>query len=299
MHALNTIVVTPIRKLQSYIASLVPFSICELLIALVIIWILWKIIRGKWKKLITGLIVLALFVWAGFSLMWGTYYYGTPAVETEKITTEQLSAVTEYFARMASDSYREEPDREDVLSKSAQMNGGIGAKGIHFSKIMSLIDFSGFFFPLTGEANVNMDMPAHDLAAACAHELAHLNGIPTEQEANFEAVRTSLEYGDADYVYSAALMAYTYLGNALYSADHDAWQKIAGSLSDNVKADLSETSAYWDSYKTKVKEVSNTVYENFLYSYDQDLGLKSYGACVDLLVNYYYETAIGSGTVQN
>ena len=39
-----------------------------------------------------------------------------------------------------------------------------------------------------------------------------------------------------------------------------------------------------------MREVSNTVYESFLQSYDQTLGLKSYGACVDLLVNYYYES---------
>ena len=41
-----------------------------------------------------------------------------------------------------------------------------------------------------------------------------------------------------------------------------------------------------------MQTVSNTVYEGFLYSYDQTLGLKSYGACVDLLVNYYYEDAL-------
>ena len=40
-----------------------------------------------------------------------------------------------------------------------------------------------------------------------------------------------------------------------------------------------------------MQSVSNTVYEGFLHSYDQTLGLKSYGACVDLLVNYYYGDA--------
>lgn len=44
-------------------------------------------------------------------------------------------------------------------------------------------------------------------------------------------------------------------------------------------------------FETPVQKVSNTVYEGFLHSYDQTMGLKSYGACVDLLVNYYYEQA--------
>ena len=46
-------------------------------------------------------------------------------------------------------------------------------------------------------------------------------------------------------------------------------------------------SEYWKQFETPVQTVSNAVYEGFLQSYDQELGLKSYGACVDLLVNYY------------
>lgn len=224
--------------------------------------------------------------------MWGTYYYGDAGYGANPISVEQLAAVTNLFAKLANASYCDEPERDEIISKSAEMNDGIGAKGIIFSKVMSYIDFSGFFFPITGEANVNMDMPAHDLAATCAHELAHLNGISREQDANFFAVKNSLEYGDQEYVYSASLMAYTYLGNALASEDYDSWAAIYNSLSDGVKADLTETREYWEQYKTPVKEVSNTVYEQFLYGYGQDLGLKSYGACVDLLVNYYYQVAI-------
>ena len=37
--------------------------------------------------------------------------------------------------------------------------------------------------------------------------------------------------------------------------------------------------------------MTNTVYEGFLQSYEQTLGLRSYGACVDLLVNYYADAA--------
>ena len=63
-------------------------------------------------------------------------------------------------------------------------------------------------------------------------------------------------------------------------------------LSDGVLADLAASREYWAQFETPVQSVSNTVYEGFLQSYDQKLGMKSYGACVDLLVNYYYETAL-------
>lgn len=156
---------------------------------------------------------------------------------------------------------------------------------------MSYLDFTGFFFPFTGEANVNTDFPPALFASTVAHELSHQRGVAKEQEANFVAVLASLRSGDADYCYSAALLAYTHLGNALYSADNAAWQRVYAQLDDNVKLDLRLNSAYWRQFETPVQSVSNTVYEGFLHSYDQTLGLKSYGACVDLLVNYYYAGA--------
>ena len=106
------------------------------------------------------------------------------------------------------------------------------------------------------------------------------------------AVLASLESGDADYCYSAALLAYTHLGNALHSADYSEWQRIYGTLNDHVLRDFAADRAYWQQFETPVQEVSNSFYEGFLHSYDQELGLKSYGACVDLLVNYYYDEAV-------
>ena len=96
-----------------------------------------------------------------------------------------------------------------------------------------------------------------------------------------------LKNGDPDYVYSAAMLAYTHLGNALRRSDPEAWARIYDSLNDAVLADFSASNTYWARFETPVQNVSNTVYEGFLYSYNQNLGLKSYGACVNLLVNYY------------
>ena len=81
-------------------------------------------------------------------------------------------------------------------------------------------------------------------------------------------------------------------GGALAQADREGWQEIYSGLSDLVLRDFEADNAYWARFRTPVRTVSNTVYENFMYSYDQHLGLRSYGECVDLLVNYYYESAL-------
>ena len=51
-----------------------------------------------------------------------------------------------------------------------------------------------------------------------------------------------------------------------------------------ARADFAYNNAYWASWEGPIREVGETVYDNFLRSYGQELGMQSYGACVDLLV---------------
>ena len=73
-------------------------------------------------------------------------------------------------------------------------------KAVHFSRLMSRMNFTGFYSPYTGESNLNVDSPACLLPATIAHELAHQRGIASEQECNFLAIaglhrlRTSVVY---------------------------------------------------------------------------------------------------------
>jgi hypothetical protein len=324
--------VRPVHRFLSRITAILPFSLAEWLIALVVIGILVYITieilrmirRRAWRKglyrILMSLLAAGLGIYGGFCLLWGVYYYGDDfmtksGLPREKISVEELETVTAYFADLANDYAdrvaRDEngvcaTDRGAVLARSPELYAelereypclegpAVPAKGVFFSRVMSAIDFTGFFFPFTAEANVNTDFPPSLFASTVAHELAHQRGVAKEQEANFVAVLACLRDGDPDYVYSAALLAYTHLGNALYQADRDAWARIYQSLSEPVLRDFAANRAYWTRFETPVQEASNTVYEGFLHSYDQELGLKSYGACVDLLVNYYYDTALAT-----
>lgn len=318
-----------VHRALSLAAAKLPFSVAELLIGLagigLIVYIIISIIqlirrREGLRKVYIIFVTLAAFglaVYAGFCLLWGVYYYGDDfsarsGLEAEEISVHELAAVTRYFAELANEYAGQVPrdangvcatDRDRVLALSTELydktqrafpcleGPPLPAKGVHFSRLLSYTDFTGFFFPFTAEANVNTDFPPCLFAATVAHELAHQRGVAKEQEANFVAVLACLNYGDPDFVYSASLLAYTHLGNALYTADHSAWEEIYNSLSEPVRLDFAANRAYWRQFDTPVQAVSNTVYEGFLHSYDQVLGLRSYGACVDLLVNYYYEAA--------
>lgn len=321
--------VQPVHRALAALNSHLPFSVAEALIGLAaaaviayIIYIVISMLRGggRLKRLyaaVINLLAAGLAVYAGFCMLWGVYYYGDDfmtrsALKNENISVEQLEAVTRYFAERSNEYAEQVPrdedgnyiaDRAAILARSDKVyenierelpclaGPAVRAKGVYFSRLMSYTDFTGFFFPFTAEANVNTDFPPALFASTVAHELAHQRGVAKEQEANFVAVLASLAYGDTEYCYSACLLAYTHLGNALYSSDYEAWKSIYLSLSEDVRRDFAANREYWAQFETPVQKVSNTVYEGFLYSYDQDMGLKSYGACVDLLVNYFYGQA--------
>ncbi len=321
--------VRPAHKAMCTAASRIPFSLAEVLVGIfaagLIIYIiaaLIGILRGGRKirravLMILTLLCVGLTIYAAFCVLWGIYYYGEDfagqsGLDDSPVAVEDLRAVTIYFADLCNRYADQVPrnadgvcamDREAVLARSDEVYAeaeqlfpclegpDVRAKGVHFSIVMSYIDFTGFFFPFTAEANVNTDFPTSLFPSTVAHELAHQRGVAKEQEANFCAVLSSLTYGDPEYCYSAAMLAYIHVGNALYKVDRRTWNAVYSSLSESVRKDFAANSDYWDRFETKVREVSNTVYENFLYSYDQTLGLQSYGACVDLLVHYYIDDA--------
>ena len=258
-----------------------------------------------------------LLVYAGYSILWGSYYYADSfaqdgGFEQRDISVDELETVTKFFASLLNE-YGEQVcrdeggfytvDKEDIIARSAgiyrnteelhpSLSGPeVPVKGILSSRFLSYMDFTGFFFPFTGEACVNTDFPASLFPSTVAHELAHQRRVAREQDANFAAVLSCMESGDLDYCYSGCLLAYTYLGNALYDAAYVRWEKVYESLSDSVLLDMALNRAYWDQFDTPVQTVSNSFHEGLLQSYDQELGLKSYGACVDMLVCYYLPQA--------
>lgn len=330
MEWLSARYIRPAHRALALLSSRLPFSLAELLIVLAvvstlcyIVLCLVRLIKGTGSRgallyrLLAAPLALVMAVYALFCLLWGIFFYGDDFVEragleTAPVSTAQLREVTAYFAALANEYCDDVPrdaagvcasDRAAVLSRSAGVYDNVEklfpvlegpdvpVKGIFFSRFLSYLDFTGFFFPITGEANVNTDFPPSLFASTVTHEISHQRGVAKEQEANFVAVLAGLESGDADYCYSAALLGYTHLGNALAAADREAWLEIYGSLDSRVLADFAANRDYWQQFETVVQTVSNTVYEGFLHSYDQHLGLKSYGACVDLLVNYYYAAA--------
>ena len=325
MNALVYGVTLPLEQLFGRACAALPFSVAELLYVLaavtavvLLVLMVRYLVRSRQRGRAAyrcALFVLDLFltVCAAFSLLWGANYYADDfcnrsGLSPKPVAYEDLVRVTQYFADNLAEASthiaRDEnglftADRQEILNYADTVYDYLydefpfldmpdqKPKGIFFSKIMSAMNFTGFYFPFTGESNVNMDSPAMLLASTCAHELAHQRGIASEQQCNFLAVLACTRCGDANYHYAGWLLGYIHLSNALYRADREAWQEVRDSLPAEVLADLRCNSAYWSHYRGLTARFTQSLNDKMIRSYGDTLGTQSYGAVVDLLVGYY------------
>ena len=207
---------------------------------------------------------------------------------------------------------REFPDLEGRL---------YAPKPMLFSWLMSITGYSGMYFALTGEAMINTQPPGVYMPATVAHEHAHQLGIFAEDEANFAGILACVTSGsdilipdNPVFEYAGYMSGLSYLMNALMysnplaSGPSEEWIEIMNGLSENVLRDRNANSIFWstrttsntgigflDNILTAVAETTNdavnTIYDGYLKSQSQELGIRSYGACVDLLVHYFADTA--------
>ena len=329
MNALAENVTGPLRQAIGRLCYRTEVSVMEVLGVLLVlagvVYLIWSVLAVKKAvghrldraySALLGALCAALAVYAGFCLLWGVNFWtdsfqDKSGIHAEPVAQEDLLAVTEYFAEKLTDASdgvaRDETGlftvpRAEILADSTRVYDAVerifpclefddpGVKAMAFSRLMSAIDFTGFYCPWTGESNVNMDSPACLLPATVAHELAHQRGIASEQECNFLAVLASTTSGQAAYEYAGWLMGYIHLGNALYRVNPDAYWAVRDALPESVKTDLNYNNAYWRQFRdTVVQTVSQKVYDTSLKAYGDERGIQSYGMVVDLLVVYYKE----------
>ena len=325
MNALTEGFTDPLRRAIGQLCERVPFSVAEGLYVLAAMGFLAFLVlgvravarsrhrSGTVYALVLGLGNAVLTVYVLFCLLWGANYYADgftdkSGLAAEPVAVDDLERVTRQFAALVSEYAGDVPraadgafagDRAEILAYAPKIYENlyeefpflemtdVPPKAMRFSRVMSAMGFTGFYFPFTGESNVNMDSPAMLLASTCAHELSHQRGITSEQQSNFLAVLACTRCDDANYNYAGWMLGYIHLGNALYRVDPDAWQQIRDSLPDEIVLDLRYNSAYWAQYKGLTATVTQSLNDKMIKSYGDELGTQSYGAVVDLLVNYY------------
>lgn len=318
-------VILPLEQALGRLCSVTSVSVAEVLILsgifAAVFYLAWQVrclIARPQKgqravRMALTVLCAGLSIYAGFCLLWGVFYGADSFQDKSGLTARggtvaELTALTERFARevsAAGDQVQRDENgcfavpRSEIFAEAMSAYDGVVQvfdclkkpavmpKAFVSSRGMSYLDFSGFYFPFTGEANLNDESPAAYLPANICHEMAHQQGIATEKECNFVAIMAATSADSAAYRYAGYLMGYVHLANALYRVDQAAWQTIRDSLPDTVRADLRQNSAYWARFDGLVNTAATKVYDGFLKSNGLSDGVQNYGTVVDLLLAYY------------
>ena len=177
---------------------------------------------------------------------------------------------------------------DDFMVGTLNLDGNYGrAKPILLSRRLSYTGIMGIYFPFTSEANINTDIPHHDLLSTISHEMAHQHGFAKEEEANFIAYKASINNPDERFKYSGYYLAMKHLMNEVYMEDPEVYHYLFTIISDGVKRDMNSGRDYWKSKEGKVEEVTTTMNDNYLKANNQEQGIRSYNEVVRLLLSEY------------
>ncbi len=307
--------------------SLIPLSMAEVFMVSALVFVPVTLLRGIYLMVKRGtakpfwhhakpVLVGGLWLFAALNWMWNVTYYATgftekSGLDTSPYSVEELVETTVYYAQMAAE-YSTQVERTDTLHFTIDQRDcfqraisvydnleeiypflemeDVVAKPFIFSNTQSRLGFTGMYFPFTGEANVNVDVPWCLIPCTIAHEMSHQRMIASEDEANFLGIAACITSDDVAFQYSGYLFGLMQLSTALYSVSPDAWSAIWAEYATlELYTDWNDNYVYWSNLESSLEETATEVYDSFLKSNDQELGMQSYGACVDLLVAYYHQ----------
>ena len=313
-----------IRAILAWVTYIFPFSIAEVMIILLPVFLIllgilaYKKYCKTWRDAIVFTVSLLASVslfFSSFILAFGCGYHGSTldkklglnkkAVSVEELEDTALWLAQETNALSSHIEFAE--DGSSIMPYSiSDMNKKLmdaydkvcneysfiqrlysRAKPVMLSEAMSYTHITGVYTYFTGEANINVHFPDYTIPYTAAHELAHQRGIAREDEANFIAFLVCAASDDPYIRYSGYLNLFEYVASALHKADPQMYRQLFAELDVLAIREMSAYSEFFNKYRDSVaSEISGVVNDTYL-TIQGTAGTASYGMVVDLAVAYY------------
>lgn len=316
------------------LTSLVPISLTEIVVVtavlsapLLIVWFIIRSIRSTKKrkffyKAAVAVCCIALILAGSFFFMHGINYARRPLNETlglvpRERSAEELAEVMNWLARGIAEYRPILPENEqggmlppegirvvlrqgshamDMAAADFPELGGNGvlAKPVSLSRYWSYTGIVGMYFPFFGEANVNIDVPAHTIPMTVCHEISHVRGIAREQDANLAGFLACVSSDRPDFKYSGYMFALGYISQDLFAVDPEESARIAKEIPKEAYRDMQLSSEYWKQFEGPVDDISTEVNDEYLKANLQPEGVRSYSLVSQLIIEYYFEFVKGA-----
>jgi len=310
--------------LLRFLFGWIPFSVGDFLIGVLLFIILrfvYRLFKYKFKNLKSKLLQAIAFIsilYSCFYWFWGFNYFREPLAKNlgfskTKYTTEQLTQVSENIIKHLNETQLLITNNDSLKVKNPYSQNEMYQKAISGyinltyeypqftysfksvkSSLMSLIQTyngtSGYFNPLTGEAQVNDMIPINGYPTTICHEMAHQLGIAAENEANFVGYLAALSNYDLYFKYAAYRMAFSYLISEVKKHDKEIFNTFINTVNKGVLIDFKESSEFWNQYRNPIEPFIKKGYNSYLKSNNQANGIQSYNYVVDLIISYFEDS---------
>jgi hypothetical protein len=312
-----------LSRILRYLFGWIAFSIGDVLYGMVILWLIWKLIKGikiilKKQASFRGITAgagkglrILLVTYVIFNLLWGINYnrVGIASqlqLKIGKYTPEDLKKINGLLLEkvnagkqaLLSQNFAY-PSKQQLFLKvkeayvHAEKNypylryRPVSIKPSVWSWLGNYLGFTGYYNPFTGEAQVNTLVPKFLQPFTSCHEVAHQLGYAKENEANFVAYLAATSAQDTLLHYSVCLDLFMYSSRNLYATDSAAANEYRMQLSPAVLQDLKEWRTFNRKYRNPVEPLIRWGYGIYLERNQQPQGVLSYDEVTGFIIAYY------------
>ncbi|RZM29591.1 MAG: DUF3810 domain-containing protein [Pedobacter sp.] len=309
-----------------FVSALLPFSFGDLLYVVLIIFLIaltvkayralsaQRFVRMAWMQLGLRTVNLMLILYIAFKLLWGLNY-SRPSITNrlgisqDKYNTVQLKQLSEFLIKRIN-AVQQQLKENPALKKRGYTlheleHGAVAAyhdlaatnsffvyrqpvlKNVLSNTLITNIGLEGYYCPVSGEANVNMLIPATEKPFVTCHEISHQLGIAREDEANLIGYLVATGSKDLNFQYSGY---YNVLRNVLFEIrvkSPEDYQQILSTIDPAIIADYKADREFWSRYNGDMSAYMGTALDSFLKLNNQKKGIDSYQDIVIWLYNIH------------
>lgn len=302
-----------------WISSIFPFALGDILYAILILLAIRKLILFfKRRKLLTKTdrlavplkflnIILVLSI--SFKLLWGLNY-SRPSItqqlniSNQKYTVKELVLLGNYFIEKLNAlqprttpklSYTIDELKEKAVidyQRMAEKNlffsyRAPAVKSVLNSWMVSKIGIEGYYNPLSGEANLNMKLPAWVLPFVTCHEISHQMGVAREDEANLVAYLVGINSKDVNFLYSVNYNMLRYILLEVRIKSPEDYAVMLNKIDPKVLTNFKAENEFWAKYNGDMSSYMGVAFDKFLKLNKQKSGIDSYQNIVIWLWNLH------------
>lgn len=296
----------------SAFSSLFPFSLEEVLVVGIVVWMLlypfWK--RRKnctWKSILMKYAEVLVWIYIWFYMAWGLNYFRhsiytrlqiTPAAYDESTFQSFLESYTDslnaaYVSAGRMDEMELDREVKSFYRNLPTSNGLVVPKDYQtpkfftFTSLYSKVGVLGSMGPFFAESQLNADLLPMQLPFTYAHEFSHLLGVSNEAEANYWAYRACIESSSSLMKYSGYMGLFPYvLVNANTLLEKEEFEEWLHTVRPEVIDEYNAKRVYWqERYSPFIGRIQDFVYNLFLKGNQIPSGKKNYAEVISILLS--------------